>query len=229
MSDAVTFTPIASAAACAPPPLQPELAAALLRAQPAIRRAAKDRENLHLHSKYADLASVFDACKDALTAEQILIVQKTVEAPLPTVAIVTILQHVPSGQWLCGEPVRMHAKASDPQSIGSAITYGRKFSLLLAANVVAEDDDGNAGSGRGAEPPERRPPPERKAPPPPPPPTDAEKMATRKAAAVAKLERNLGKEKAAETLAAIVKQNTTNAARLKALEDAAALYKEPAP
>ena len=44
-----------------------DLATALAKAQGIVRGATRDSLNPHFRSKYADLASVWEACRDALT------------------------------------------------------------------------------------------------------------------------------------------------------------------
>jgi hypothetical protein len=57
------------------------------------------------------------------------------------------LKHVPSGTEKVGE---FPLPKSEPQKMGSAITYGRRYALGAVTGVTAEgeDDDGNVASGR---------------------------------------------------------------------------------
>lgn len=57
------------------------------------------------------------------------------------------LKHVPSGTELAGVwPLKL---SENPQQMGSATTYGRRYALLAVTGIVAddEDDDGNAAAG----------------------------------------------------------------------------------
>ena len=97
-------------------------------------------------TRYADLASVVEAIRPALNRNSIAIVQ----APAfdgERVSIETRLVHA-AGGWMRST---LHLKPSkvDPQGVGSAITYGRRYALLSVAGVAPEDDDGNAASGDG--------------------------------------------------------------------------------
>ena len=114
---------------------------ALVAAQAAIKPALKDSENPHFKSKYADLASVWDACREALTANDIVVVQDATTLD-GQAAIVTCLLHK-SGEWLQFGPLVVPAK-QDAHGVGSAISYGRRYALSAALGIVAEDDDGNA-------------------------------------------------------------------------------------
>lgn len=121
-----------------------ELAAALAKAQGQIRNAVTDSENPHFRSKYADLASVWDACRGALSANGLAVMQR-VSTSAEGVVITTQLLHS-SGQWVKDSATFPVAQRT-PQGIGSAITYGRRYALSALVGVAqGEDDDGNADS-----------------------------------------------------------------------------------
>lgn len=124
-----------------------EIGAALAKAQAKIEGASKDSDNPYFKSRYADLASVWSACRDALTANGIAVVQSP-EADGPKVTVTTLLTHS-SGQWIRGS-LAMTATKADPQGIGSCVTYARRYSLAAMVGVCPEDDDGNAASEPGA-------------------------------------------------------------------------------
>lgn len=126
-----------------------ELAAALAKAQAAMKPAAKDSENPHFRSKYADLASIWEACRKPLTDNGLSIVQAPADAGDGVVSLRTLLLHA-SGQWMA-TTVSARLTKNDAQGVGSALTYLRRYSLAGMVGVVAdEDDDGNAASGGGA-------------------------------------------------------------------------------
>lgn len=121
-----------------------EIATALAKAQGVVKGALKDNENPHFRSKYADLASVWDACREALSSNGLAVVQ------LPgrengDLVMTTVLTHS-SGQWIAGKLSAKPVK-DDPQAIGSATTYLRRYALAAMVGVAPEDDDGNAASG----------------------------------------------------------------------------------
>jgi hypothetical protein len=121
-----------------------ELAAALSKAQGALLGAVKDSSNPFFKSKYADLSSVWDACRAALAANGLSVTQTTDGADASVVTVITTLMHS-SGQWIDGN-LTMRPKVADPQGIGSTITYARRYALAAMVGVAPEDDDGNAGS-----------------------------------------------------------------------------------
>lgn len=122
-----------------------ELAKALAIAQGKITGALKDSSNPFFKSRYADLASVWDACRGPLSENGLAVVQLT-ESDDSGVFVITTLAHS-SGQWMRSR-LRLTPKDSTPQGMGSAITYGRRYALAAIVGVAQVDDDGNAASGR---------------------------------------------------------------------------------
>lgn len=129
-----------------------ELAAALSKAQGQMAAATKEAMNPHFGHKYADLASVWEACRKPLADNGLAIIQiPTSEDGENTVTILTRLLHE-SGQWLEDSltlPVTGNtAGRPTAQNYGSAITYGRRYSLAAIVGVYQDDDDGNGASGK---------------------------------------------------------------------------------
>ena len=120
-----------------------ELAAALSKAQGQIEGAKKDSANPFFKSKYADLASVWEACRKPLTDNGLSIIQCPEESE-NGIAIETTLLHS-SGQWKSSR-YSMPVSKVDAQAVGSAITYGRRYALAAMVGVAPEDDDGNAAA-----------------------------------------------------------------------------------
>jgi ERF superfamily protein len=120
------------------------IATALASAQAKMSGAKKDATNPHFRSQYADLASVWEACREALTSNGIAVVQMTEPSDKDEVVIVTRLAHK-SGQWYEGE-LHLPVSKADAQGYGSALTYARRYALAAAVGVAPEDDDGNAAT-----------------------------------------------------------------------------------
>lgn len=141
-----------------------EIAAALVKAQAQIEAVKKDSANPFFKSKYADLASVRDAIREPFAANGLCVVQEP-STEDGRVCITTTLLHS-SGQYIRSS-LRLTPVKQDPQAIGSAITYGRRYALQAVAGVAPEDDDGNAASqGKqlppGVKPADQVPPPAKK-------------------------------------------------------------------
>ena len=120
------------------------LAAALCETQFEMEGAKKDNVNPHFKSRYADLASVWNAAKAALHKHGLAIVQ----APEPYetgIQLRTVLLHK-SGEWI-DSTIAIPAQQQSAQGFGSAMSYARRYALAAMIGIVAdEDDDGNAAS-----------------------------------------------------------------------------------
>lgn len=121
------------------------LAEAMAKAQAEIKGAVKDASNPFYKSNYASLESVREACVGPLSKHGIAVFQSP-NTDGSRVSIDTLLAHT-SGQWIKGT-VSAHAKDDSPQSIGSAISYLRRYALQSFAGVAPEDDDGEAATER---------------------------------------------------------------------------------
>lgn len=124
-----------------------ELATALAKAQAVMAGAVKDKTNPHFKSDYADLASVWDACRSALSTHGLSVAQTT-STEDGRVCVTTMLLHT-SGQWL-RDTLAMKPTKDDPQGVGSCITYARRYMLAAMVGVAQVDDDGNAASAKPA-------------------------------------------------------------------------------
>jgi ERF superfamily len=121
-----------------------KLAAALAKAQAEIKGAKKDAANPFFKSTYADLASVWDACRDALSKNELAVAQPT-DFLDGQMILKTILLHS-SGETITGLLPIMAGEKATAQQVGSAITYARRYALAAMVGVAPEDDDGNAAS-----------------------------------------------------------------------------------
>jgi ERF superfamily len=127
-----------------------ELAGALATAQGQIKNAAKDALNPFFKSSYADLASVREAINDVFSRNGLAVTQ-LLGNDAHGVTVETVLLHK-SGQWLSGV-VSVKAAKDDAQSLGSAVTYARRYSLSAIAGIASEtDDDGESAVGRETKP-----------------------------------------------------------------------------
>ena len=120
------------------------IATALASAQAKMGKALKSANNPHFKSKYADLASVTEACMPALNEAGIAVIQPTGEDETGRY-VETMLIHGPSGEVLkCRVPLIV--QKNDMQGYGSAVTYARRYGLMSMSGVAPEDDDGNAAA-----------------------------------------------------------------------------------
>lgn len=130
-------------------------AKSFIAAQKAMDAIKKARDNSHFGSKYADLAACVEAVTPALNENGIGVLQ----FPFfdgQAVNVTTTLLHE-SGASVTAT-LSLKPSKSDPQGVGSASTYGRRYALLAMTGAAPEDDDGNAASGpRQQEPPPPKP------------------------------------------------------------------------
>jgi hypothetical protein len=143
---------------------------ALSKAQGEMEGAKKDAANPYFRSKYADLASVWDACRGPLSKHGLAVIQrpscKFIGEPkpytwvaksgeeregvhMPTEVMVTTTLTHSAGGTVEGVLSCMLADA-DPQKVGSAITYLRRYALQALVGIAPEDDDGEAATDHAA-------------------------------------------------------------------------------
>jgi hypothetical protein len=121
-----------------------QLATALAVAQGSMQGAVKDRTNPAFKSSYADLASTWDACRVALSTNGLAVSQHPGRLEDGSVTVTTMLLHK-SGQHITSVCSALPRDAS-PASVGSVVTYLRRYGLAAAVGVSPEDDDGQAAS-----------------------------------------------------------------------------------
>jgi len=121
-------------------------AIAFIAAQKATEAVKKASTNPAFKSRYADLAVVVEAVIPALNESGIAVIQSpSFDGDL--VSVTTVLLHE-SGSSVTGT-LSMRPTKMDPQGVGSAITYARRYALLAMAGAAPEDDDGQAASQPG--------------------------------------------------------------------------------
>ena len=126
-----------------------KLSLALSKAQGRMSAAKKDSVNPHFRSQYADLTSVWEACREELSAENLSVVQ-TLQKHDDEQYLVTSLIHE-SGEWIKsyvplflsfdGKNINLQL-----QQLGTCLTYLRRYSLSAMIGIVSDvdiDDDGN--------------------------------------------------------------------------------------
>ncbi len=144
-----------------------QIAVALCKAQASMEGAKKTSTNPFFHSKYADLAEVWETCREPLTANGLSFVQSIGCEPVSFTAVIpgnkdgktpdreclfvwltvtSRLLHT-SEQWI-EDSVSMPVEA-DPQAIGKMTTYIRRYAQMALCGIAPEDDDGEGAAGRG--------------------------------------------------------------------------------
>ena len=116
-----------------------ELAKALNQFQAQVSGAKKKANNPFFKSKYADLEEVINCAKDGLSDNGLSISQFPI-AGQGVAGVNTILMH-DSGEWMEQE-LLLSVSKNDPQGMGSAITYARRYAYQAVLGIPSEDDDG---------------------------------------------------------------------------------------
>lgn len=129
-----------------------ELAAALAKAQADMAGASKDAKGNF--GSYADLASVWEACRGPLSKNGLSVTQ------LPStgergITVTTLLMHT-SGEWI-SDVLTLPLERPTPQAAGSAITYARRYALAAFVGVAPAEDDGDAAEKHQRQQQEQRP------------------------------------------------------------------------
>jgi hypothetical protein len=120
------------------------IAGALVKFQASVSKVAKEANNPFFKSKYASLANILDTIQKPLS-ECGLAISQFPDGD----ALTTIIVHSDSGEWMESSYVMPVVKQNDPQAMGSAITYARRYALGSILNLnIDDDDDGEKAMGR---------------------------------------------------------------------------------
>jgi len=118
-----------------------KLSAALCKFHGAMGKVGKDSVNPHFRNKYASLSNIIEAVTPHLNAVGLTVVQ------MPTTeGLETLLLHE-SGEYISSLSTIAAKDPMNPQAVGSAITYARRYAMgaVLSLNID-EDDDANAAT-----------------------------------------------------------------------------------
>jgi hypothetical protein len=121
------------------------IAAAFVKAQAEIESAIKDKKNPAFRSTYADLLAVIEAIKPSLAKHGLGFIQEVTERDAGGIYVETVIIHS-SGETIRSGKLPVPASKADAHGYGSAITYGKRYSLMATFGVPTEDDDGNAAA-----------------------------------------------------------------------------------
>jgi hypothetical protein len=91
--------------------------------------------------RYAPLSSGLDIVRKTLGQHEIATMQTTaIDQPSGMVNLTTTLAHA-SGEWIASDwPVCPVAEIANPQRMGLALTYARRYALFTLAGIAGEDD-----------------------------------------------------------------------------------------
>jgi hypothetical protein len=112
---------------------------------PPLQRVAKGSTGGRNYG-YTPIDYIWEKISAALQTNSLAITQAPTVGDGNTVAdelFKTTIYHVESGEWI-SETMRMRTIKDDPQSIGSAITYYRRYMLVSMLGLVVKGDDNDA-------------------------------------------------------------------------------------
>src|ERR1700745_3681384 len=91
--------------------------------------------------RYAPLSSGLDIVRKTLGQHEIATVQTTaIDQAAGLVNLTTMLAHA-SGEWIASDwPVCPIAEMTNPQRMGAALTYARRYALFTLVGIAGEDD-----------------------------------------------------------------------------------------
>jgi hypothetical protein len=125
-----------------------KLTEALAKAAAEFQPIKKETQNPYFKSTYADLATLIEGTRVALSKNGLVVVQVPRTLMVSgSVVVTTALLHT-SNEWI-SDDLELRPKTFDPQGCGSAMTYARRYAYQSILNIAGEpDDDGNAASGK---------------------------------------------------------------------------------
>lgn len=118
---------------------------ALLAAQRAMGPVKKDANNPAFRTKYATLQSVLETIEEPLWANGLVLLQRF-ESGEGGPVLITEIVHAATGDRISSALPIVSKDPTDPQKLGGAITYARRYSLLALLGLAPEDDDGNSAA-----------------------------------------------------------------------------------
>ena len=124
------------------------LASAFVKAQAEMSGAKKSAKNPFFKSSYANLEEIIYCVREPFANHGLGFMQFPI-AGEGSAGVETIILHE-SGEWISGDFL-LDCVKSDPQGMGSAITYARRYGLQSAAGIPSEDDDGEGAMKRMTE------------------------------------------------------------------------------
>jgi hypothetical protein len=123
------------------------IAIAMCEVQASMEVASKSSDNPFFNSKYADLSEVLRCIKGIIPSKNLSFMQMP-SFESGVVSVETIVMHS-TGEWISSTSSSPISK-SNPQGVGDAITYLRRYSLAAIFGLAQKDDDGNSNSEQPA-------------------------------------------------------------------------------
>ena len=128
------------------------LSKALAQFHALIGKISKDSKNPFFKSNYASLPHILTEVSDPLQQSGLVITQ------FPNGdGLTTMLLHADTGEYISATYTMPVAKANDPQALGSAISYARRYSVSSILSLKIDDDDAEGAMKAVRQPEDTRP------------------------------------------------------------------------
>ncbi|HFR3342899.1 TPA: ERF family protein [Streptococcus suis] len=126
-----------------------ELSKAFAKMQMELEQPLKNANNPFFKSKYVPLENVVDSITRAANKHGLSFTQFPSSDENGNVTVGTMVMHE-SGEWIEYDPICMKPVKNDPQAVGSAITYAKRYALSAIFGITSDnDDDGNEATQPG--------------------------------------------------------------------------------
>ena len=126
-----------------------ELSKAFAKMQMELEQPFKNANNPFFKSKYVPLENVVDSITKASSKHGLSFTQFPSSDESGNVTVGTMVMHE-SGEWIEYDPIRLKPVKNDPQAVGSAITYAKRYALSAIFGITSDnDDDGNEATQLG--------------------------------------------------------------------------------
>ena len=123
-----------------------KVAAKLFKIQEEVITVSKTSENPHFKSKYFDINKLIETINPLLTKNGLLLTQPMSINDAGAQLVSTVITDIESGETM--ESTAFVPLDNNPQKMGSAISYQRRYTLQSLLGLQAVDDDGEAATGR---------------------------------------------------------------------------------
>lgn len=104
-----------------------------------IGKVVKNANNPHFKKSYADINALVESVEPILLEQGLLLIQ-----PIEQGLVSTLIIDIETGDKIVSS-MRL-PDIQDPQKVGSAVTYYRRYTLQSLLSLQAEDDDANSAS-----------------------------------------------------------------------------------
>ena len=104
-----------------------------------IGKVVKNANNPHFKKSYADINALVESVEPILLEHGLLLIQ-----PIESGLVSTLIIDIETGDKVVSS-MRL-PDIQDPQKVGSAVTYYRRYTLQSLLSLHAEDDDANSAS-----------------------------------------------------------------------------------